>query len=224
VVAVSVDFGALPDPEAGARSRIRRELGLEGRFVASYVGTLGMAHAADVLLDAADLAARSDAPDDARLTFLLAGAGAGRGALEDRLAARDPGNVLLLEKQPRERALELVAASDVSVVHLRASELFTTVLPSKLFEAMALGRPVVLGVDGEAREVVEASGAGVYVPPEDPRALLREVRRLRDDRELRRRRQTAGPAFVRDHFDRRALAGRDRAVLEAVARGEAPAG
>lgn len=222
VVKNGVDLSELPVPSTEERGRLRRELGLEDRFVASYVGTLGMAHRADVLLDAAELAATSEAPADDRLAFLLAGGGAQRDALVDRLRERDPGNVLLLEKRPRERALELVAASDVSVVHLRASELFTTVIPSKMFEAMALGRPVVLGVDGEAREIVEASGAGSFVRPEDPEALLRAVRRLRDDPGLRTRQGAAGPAFVREHFDRRVLARRYTGILRAVARDEPP--
>lgn len=219
VVKNGVDVSSLPIPSSEGREGIRRELGIGDRFVASYVGTLGMAHGADVLLDAAEIAASSKDAADRRLTFLLAGEGSERSTLEARLRDHDPGNVLLLEKQPRERALELVAASDVSIVHLRGSELFRTVLPSKMFEAMALGRPLVLGVDGEARSVLEAAGAGIHVRPEEPGEIVEALRRLRDDGELRERLGAGGPPFVRRHFDRRDLARRYAQILEAVVAG-----
>jgi glycosyltransferase involved in cell wall biosynthesis len=218
VVQNGVDLASIPRVTPEARCRWRRELGVEGRFVVSYIGTLGMAHRPDILLDAAELAARSGNPDDRRLTFLVAGAGSERDALERRLGERDPGNVLFQAKQPRKRALELLAASDASVIHLRASPLFTTVIPSKMFEAMALGCPILLGVDGEARDILEASNAGRCFTAEDPRALFREVCRLRDDRASYARYQAAGPRFVQEHFDRRVLARRYADILHAVVR------
>ena len=218
VVKNGVDLETVRPPSHDRRRTIRENLGIDDRFVASYVGTLGMAHGADVLLDAAALAASSDAPDDDRFVFLLAGDGSERRSIEERLRERDTGNAILLEKQSREGALDLVAASDASVVHLRDRPLFRTVLPSKMFEAMALGRPIILGVDGEARRTLEASGAGVFVPPENPEALLTELRRLRDDDRLRTRLEAAGPPFIREHFNRRLLARRYADILAAVAR------
>lgn len=216
VVPNGVDLEALPTPAADERDRLRAELDLQHRFVAAYVGTLGMAHRVDILLDAARRAAESADPADARLAFVIMGAGAERPALETALRADDPGNVLLLDKAPRDRALAVLAAADVSVVHLRDSEVFRRVIPSKIFEAMALGRPIALGVDGEARRIVEEAGAGVFFPPEDPDGLLATIRRLRDDGALRERCGRRGPAFVREHFDRRVLARRYIDVLEGV--------
>ena len=206
VVKNGVDLEAVRTPSPERREELRRELGLEGRFVVSYVGTLGMAHRADVLLEAAE---RSPDPD---VLFLLVGAGSEAEAIAER--ARALPNVRVLEKRPRNEALELVALSDASVVHLRRSPLFTTVIPSKMFEAMALGTPILLGVKGEAREILAKSGAGLPFEPENPDALLDRIRELRSDPELRSRLSRRGPPFVAEHFDRRVLARRYLEVLE----------
>lgn len=207
VIKNGVDLGTFPVEVLERREQVRADLGVGGdALVASYIGTLGMAHRAQIMLDAAELAAASRSPSDASLRFLLVGTGAERPAIEAHLRERDPGNVILLDRQPRQRALELLAASDVSVVHLKDSPLFRSVIPSKVFEAMALARPIALGVDGEVRQIVEAAGAGSFFRPEDPQALLDTVRRLRDHPEERRRQGDAGRAHVAAHFDRRTLA------------------
>ena len=191
--------------DAARLAALRAELGVDGRFVAAYMGTIGMAHRADVMLDAAALC-----PD---VLFLVIGTGAERAALNARAEALSLPNFRLVGKQPKERMPYLLALADVSVVHLRDTPLFETVIPSKMFEAMATGRPVVLGVRGEAQAIVEASGAGVAVPPEDAAALAAAVRRLRDDPAEYARLSAAGPPFVRAHFDRRVLARRYWQIL-----------
>lgn len=223
VVKNGVDLEAFPIELLDSRDEVREKLGLSDRFVASYIGTLGMAHRADIILDAAELAAASDDPEDRRLAFLLVGTGAQREEIEARLAEAGLDNVVLLDKQPRAEALALLAASDVSLVHLRAAELFQTVIPSKIFEAMAFGRPIVLGVDGEARRIVEGAGAGRFAPPENPTEMLAAVRSLRDDASLWSDMSEAGRRLVATSYDRRQLAERYVAILQGVAaRGRRP--
>ena len=125
----------------------------------------------------------------------------------------------MLEQQPKALMPELWAAADISLVLLRRSDLFRTVLPSKIFEAMGMARPIVLGVEGEAQELVERAGAGIAIPPEDAAALASAVIRLADDPALRAAMGQRGYDCVRADFDRKVLAARYLELLETLARG-----
>lgn len=205
-----VDPLAFEAAGAGTRDRrVQEEVGLDGRFLASYVGTVGRAHRADVLYEAA---ARSG--DD--LGFLVAGPGSEWESLRARQEEDPLPNFRLLARQPASRVPDLLALSDVSVVHLKDRPLFRTVVPSKLFEAMAAGNPVILAVRGEAAEIVESAGAGIVVTPESPDEIVAAVRRLRDDRELYEEMSMNGRRAVQERFDRRRLAVRYRSFLRRV--------
>lgn len=190
---------------------LQREHDLQGKFVASYIGTIGMAHRADVLLEAAR---RCDDPD---VVFMVVGAGARRAALEARQHELQLPNFRLVDKVPKEEVPYLLALTDVSVVHLRDADLFKTVIPSKIFEGMATRTPIVLGVRGEAQAIIEEAEAGLSIPPEDPEALFDAVRRLKRDPDLHARMAESGYAYVHAHFDRRDLAREYAALLEEVA-------
>lgn len=189
-------------PDDALRAEIRREHGWDGQFVAAYIGTIGMAHRADVLLEAAR---RCPDPD---VRWVVMGAGAERPALEAAAAEAALPTFQLLDKRPKAEVASFLAETDVSVVHLSDTPLFRTVIPSKLFEAMALRIPIALGVRGEAQALVERAGAGIAFAPEDPDALVETVLRMKRDRDLYRRLQADGAAFVRAHFDRPRLARR----------------
>ncbi|MEZ4699371.1 MAG: glycosyltransferase family 4 protein [Rhodothermales bacterium] len=197
--------------DADELDRIRTEFDLHGKFVASYIGTIGMAHRADLLLEAAQ---RCTDPD---IVFLVMGTGAEREALEARQAELQLPNFRLIAKQPKERVAYFLALTDVSVVHLKATPLFRTVIPSKLFEAMAMKKPILLGVEGESRELVEEADAGIAFTPEDADGLLAGVERLRRDAALYRRLAEHGHAYVHAHHDRRVLARRYAELLADVA-------
>ena len=146
VIKNGVDLSQWNQPLDEARlEALRAEHDLEGKFVASYIGTIGMAHRADVLLEAAQ---QCDDPD---VVFMIVGTGAQREALEARQAELQLPNVRLVDKVPKETVPYLLALTDASVVHLKKSPLFKTVIPSKIFEAMATRTPIVLGVEGESK-------------------------------------------------------------------------
>ncbi len=178
---IEADFCLAPNsPEAmEARSQLRQELRLGDQFLLLYAGTLGMAHGLETVLQAAE---RLRDRDD--VIFLIMGAGAERGQLSQRINELQLSNVRLLEKQPRERIPAFLAAVDACLVPLRNQEVFKSAIPSKMFEAMAAGKPAILGVEGEAKEILLDSQGGLPVRPEDPEAMVAAILKLRNDAPL----------------------------------------
>jgi len=209
-----VPNGVDPDlfrPAAGDVA-LRKELGWEGRFVVLYLGTLGMAHGLGSALEAAQLLR-----DDPRILLAFVGEGAEKEALKARARELGLGNVRFVDAQPKARVPRFYAACDAGLVTLRNSPLFQEVLPSKIFESLAMERPILLGVGGEARRLVEEAGAGEHVPPEDPAALAAAIRRWAAQPERLREMGRRGRDFVLRRFDRRALAARYLEILGRVA-------
>jgi glycosyltransferase involved in cell wall biosynthesis len=135
-----------------------------------------MAHGLETILQAAErLRDRRD------IAFLIMGAGAERGQIGELVEKLRLANVRVLDKQPRERVPEFLAAADAYLIPLRNQEVFKTAIPSKLFEAMAAGKPAILGVEGEAKEILLASQAGLAVRPEDSEAMVAAILRLRNE-------------------------------------------
>jgi glycosyltransferase involved in cell wall biosynthesis len=203
-----LDFYVSSDDGREAKKR----LGLLDRFVAAYVGTHGMAHGLDTILDAAELLI-----DAREIVFLLVGDGAERRRLERCKAARGLDNVVMLGQQPKAAMPGVWAATDASLILLRRDDLFKTVLPSKMFEAMAMRRPIVLGVEGEARALLEEARAGIAITPQSGEELAGAVKRLAADRELGARLGASGRAHVCEHYDRAKLATRYLDLLENAA-------
>lgn len=191
------------------------DLGLEGRFVAGYIGTLGMCHALDTLLDAAAILQDDPQSQDIRILFL--GDGAARGGLLERAGAKGLRNVIFRESVPRDAVPGYWSILDVALVHLRKTELFTTVIPSKIFECLGMGIPIVLGVEGEAAEIVRQSAAGVTIEPENAVQLSRELKRLSQDQQALMRMSAAGRAAAHS-FDRGVLARSMLSVLQDVSK------
>lgn len=193
------------DPELyvpGPRQNtVRAEHGWGERFVVLYMGTLGMGHGLRSVLGAAEQLA-----GDERFLFAFVGEGAEKDALKTFAADRKLRNVQFIDQQPKERVPLYYAACDLGIIALRNTPLFRGVLPSKLFEFMGMERAVVVAVDGDAREVVERAGAGIFVPPEDPEALALAVRELADDEPRRIRMGKAARQYVLAHFNRDILA------------------
>jgi glycosyltransferase involved in cell wall biosynthesis len=182
---------------------LRGELGLNGQFVASYVGTLGMAHGLETVLGAAE-----QLRDRKEIQFLIMGDGAEKDRLALEHRQRSLPNVLLLDEQPHERIPEVLAASDACMVLLKKTELFKTVLPSKLFEAMGAGRPIILGVSGEAERVVRGGRCGLVIEPESSDELAGAVARLEAEPGESEQLGRSGRALAERDYDRDHLASR----------------
>lgn len=198
-----------PDPE------LRRQHGLDGRFVVAYMGTLGLAHGLVTVLDAAERL--RDRPE---VMFLLVGDGAERERLEREIRERKLENVRLLGLRPRAEVPAWIATVDLLLVMLRDLPVFTTVIPSKIFEFLGQERPVVLAAPrGEIRSLVEEAGAAFVIEPENPDALAAAVRRALDDPAAARELAAAGRRWVEAEFVRDVQARRMAEVLARCAEG-----
>jgi glycosyltransferase involved in cell wall biosynthesis len=193
------------------RNSVAHELGLQGKFVVSYFGTHGMAHHLETMLHAAqELVGRQD------IVFLLVGDGAERQTLVSMRKAMGLDNVVMLDQQPKSRMREFWALSDVSLVLLKKSDLFKTVIPSKIFESLAMEKPIILGVEGESADLVRDAQAGICIEPEQAKELACRILELSRDREWCRRLGANGHRYVMDHFDRIVLARKLVSVMAAV--------
>lgn len=188
----------------------------EDAFVGGFIGTLGMAHGVGTILEAAAAARGDDS-----LHFVIMGNGADREHIKQRAARERLDNVTIIDGQPRQDALNLLGAIDVSLVLLKNTPLFETVIPSKIFEAMEFRKPILLGVRGESADiVVNQSGAGVAFPPEDSAAMLQALRDLRDDPARCIKLGHCGRTAVEGQFRRSQLAARLLQALERLAGSE----
>jgi colanic acid biosynthesis glycosyl transferase WcaI len=194
-----------------AAMEVRKRLKLEDRFLICYIGTMGNAHGLETLIAAAE-ELQSALP---RAMFLLIGEGAEKERIVQLAAARGLTNIQFRGQQPRERIPAYVSAADVCLVMLKKTELFKTVIPTKLLEYMACERPVVVAVDGEARQIVEEAGAGVFVEPENSQDLVKAVVDLAEDPERRRLMGASGRQYIVNRCSREKTARDYLTVLEA---------
>jgi hypothetical protein len=176
-------------PDAPARSN--------GSFKVLYAGTVGMSQGVGTLMDAAELL-----EGDPGIEIVIAGDGAEGPELRKRLAERDLPNVKMLGRVPHERIPGLYAEADAAVVLLRDKPLFEGALPTKMFEAMSAGRPLVLSAAGEAATLVEDASCGVVVPPERPRELAAALTDLAGDRKRAGELGAAGREAVLESYSR----------------------
>lgn len=185
--------------------------GLEGKFVAGYIGTHGLAHALDTVLDAAKML--KTAPDGDRFRFLLLGDGANKETLRRRAEAEGLDNVVFVDSVPKDQVVRYWSVLDVSIIHLKKDPLFTTVIPSKLFECMGMSIPVLHGVQGESAGIVEQEDVGLLFEPENFGALVDGMRRLSDDQILYHHLKANGPVSAQ-RYDRVTLARKLLEILE----------
>jgi glycosyltransferase involved in cell wall biosynthesis len=193
-------------------SAYAERLGVAGKLVAAYVGTHGMAHGLSLLLDAAERL--RDRPD---IVILTAGDGAERAQLAAEIERRGLDNIRMLGQLPKSEMPRLWSITDISLIMLKKLDLFLTVIPSKMFESMAMRQPIVLGVRGESAELLRDSGAGIAIEPDNLEQLVAAIVRLADSAALRRQMGESGRQFVERHFDRNALADRFEQILRATA-------
>lgn len=193
-----------------------KALGLTDAFVAGYVGTHGMAHGLETLVDAAALLAKRPVAKHVRL--LMLGDGAEKANLVARAKALGLCNVIFLESVPKDQVARYWSLLDVSIIHLKDTPLFETVIPSKLFECMAMGIPVLHGVRGESAEIVQRHQVGLTFAAGQPDKLASAIMAIVADEDGRRAMSARGEVSART-YDRTILARRMLGVLQDVVDG-----
>jgi glycosyltransferase involved in cell wall biosynthesis len=189
----------------------RKEYGLNGKFVVTYAGALGMANDIPTILSAAEkLKGRPD------IHFTIVGDGKERKALERRSQQKGLENITFTGPRPKNEMPEVLAASDACLATLMDIPMFKTTYPNKVFDYMAAGRPTVLGIDGVIRSVVESASGGIYVPPGDAAALAGAVEKLYDDSDLAKSMGASARSYVVKHFNRNHQAGQFINLIESV--------
>jgi glycosyltransferase involved in cell wall biosynthesis len=192
-----------------ADAELRREWNAEDKFIVSYIGTIGMAHGLETVISAAEQL-RDTNPE---IVFLVLGEGAEKERIVTMAQERALTNLRFVDQQPREKIPAFIAASDACLVLLRRSEVFKTVIPTKMLEFMSCARPVILGVEGQARSILEEAHAGVSVEPEDSAALANAICDLAANRERASMFGQNGREYIVRNFSRRQTAENYIAVL-----------
>jgi colanic acid biosynthesis glycosyl transferase WcaI len=189
---------------------LRRELGVEGKFVISYIGTMGMAHGLETIIAAA--AQLQDT--NPQIAFLMVGEGADKTRVVALARERGLNNLHFVDQQPREKIPAYICASDVCLVLLKKTDLFKTVIPTKMLEFMSCARPIILGVDGQARAILEKARGGLAIDPENSEALVNAILRLAANREMARELGRSGREHMVREFSRQQTADKYIGVLE----------
>lgn len=176
------------------------QLGLRGKKIIGYIGTHGMAHKLDFILTCA-----KEMEGKNNYHFLLIGAGAEKKQLLQLQERLDIRNVTMLEPVSKKEVKRYISILDIALINLKKSELFTTVIPSKIFENAGMEIPILLGVDGEARQIIETYHAGLYFEPEDKVDFQEKLQDLLTD-EILYKDCKAGCRRLSADFDRSSLA------------------
>lgn len=183
-----------------------RELGIDGKTVIGYIGTHGMAHKLDFILRCASRL------QDSNYHFLMLGDGAEKEnllRLKDELGCK---NVTMLASVPKSEVKRYISVLDICLINLRKSELFKTVIPSKIFENAAMGIPILMGVDGEAKQIVESYNAGICFEPENEDDFLSKLRTFEDTEKYSAFKK--GCLDLANDFDRKKLADKMYSIIE----------
>lgn len=205
-----VENGVETDLFRPESSEQNSDLSATQKYRVCYIGTLGWAHGLETLVQAADRL-QSCASE---VEFLLVGEGADKDRIKALAREQGLSNISFVDQVPRERIPKIIQQSDVCLVLLRKTDVFKTVIPTKMLEYMSCARPVILGVDGQARSILEEAGGGVYVEPENANALANAILHLKTQPELCEQFGKNNRRYILAKFSRQKTAERYLEVLE----------
>ncbi len=182
------------------RDAFRKEHGLDGKFVITYVGAHGVANCLEQILDAGEVLT------DTNVLFMLIGQGMEKERLVKMAEDRKITNVRFLDSVPKAEVFRYILASEMGASVLKRVDTFKTVYSNKTFDYMSCKRPILMAIDGVSRELLEAAGAGSYVEPENTAEYNRVIRIYLNDPERVKREGESGYRFAKENFDRGVLA------------------
>lgn len=178
---------------------LKEKLGLNDYFIVSYIGTHGMAHGLDFIIHCASELQQYD------IFFLFIGDGAKKTELVQLAEEQKVRNIIFLDPIPKNQIPSYLSITDVSLIPLRKAKIFTTVIPSKIFESAAMQKPILLGVEGESRDLIIQYGAGLAFEPENKLDFIEQLLKLKSDKKLYSNCQRGGSQLSID-YDRKRLA------------------
>lgn len=174
------------------------EYGLQEKIVLGYVGTHGMAHKLDFLLDCAKESKNE------LYHFLFIGDGAEKENLLLKAKNEKIKNVTFIDSVSKEEVSSYLSLIDVSIINLKKDDLFKTVIPSKIFENVAMEIPILLGVDGESRSIIEKYNAGIYYEPENIESFYKNLKKILNPQNYQKIKEDGRQLIV--DYDRKILA------------------
>lgn len=193
------------------RQRLRKQLNLTNKFVIIYAGIHGIAQGLETVIEAAHQL--QDHPD---IHFLMVGEGPRKDDLEMLASQYQLENLTWIPEKSRETIPEYLSTADVALVPLRGLEEFKGVLPSKMFDAWACQRPVLLSVAGEARQLLDKAQGGLYIPPDNPSLLADAILQLKDSPQKRAHMGSSARAFTEKNFSRQVQAEKLVRLIEKI--------
>jgi glycosyltransferase involved in cell wall biosynthesis len=200
-------LGQLPD------ENFRAKYGLEHKIACAYLGTIGMAAGLEIVLNIAEQLQKQNRNN---IVFFLIGDGADREILQKDAEKRQLNNVIFTGMIPKNNIPAILAAIDICFVHLKKKQLFTRVLPSKIFEMAAMKKPIILGVEGFAAQLIREADAGICIEPENTNNFLEAIEILVQQPELQKKYGEHGHHYVLKHYNRKHLAEQYISVIESI--------
>jgi len=192
---------------------LKIELGIEKKDVISYIGTHGLSHALIKIIETAN-----NLKANKELVFLFVGDGAEKESIKKRVIELDLKNVIFIDSVPKTELPAYYSISDILLVPLKQIPLFKTVLPSKIFEIMAVAKPLITSVDGECKKLIEEAKSGLFAKPEDIADLEQKILYLHQNPDIRKQMGKNGRKFVENNFDRNLLADQYLKIINSVFR------
>lgn len=181
-------------------AKFKREEGLVGKFIITYVGAHGVANHLQQLVEAAKLL------EDTNAHFLLIGQGMEKKKLIKLAKHLNCINISFIDPVPKSDVFKYILASDIGTSVLKNVDTFKTIYSNKTFDYMSCKKPILMAIDGVSRELVEDADAGVFVEPENPQDFAFKVRTYMDNQTLLEKQGINGYIYAKKHFDRNVLA------------------
>jgi putative colanic acid biosynthesis glycosyltransferase WcaI len=209
-----VDESLFEQTDPRAREKIRAQYSWDERFVVLFAGNIGLLQGLETVVSAA-----AQLPPRGNILIVLVGDGTDKARLQQRCA--DAGlhdRLQFIERQPMERMPAFMAAADVLLVHLKRSEIARYVIPTKTLAYLAAGQPILMAMEGAAADLVQSTGAGIVVAPEDPVALATSIKSLWSMPPAERRQMGAqGKKYLNSNLSKEAVVIQYEALLKRVA-------
>lgn len=188
-------------------SEILQRLNLEEKFVFGYIGTHGLAHGLEFIIECIQEI------KDERIHFLFIGTGAKKEATVNLAEKLQLSNVTFLDPVQKNEVAKYISVIDVALIPLTKTDIHASLIPSKIFESASMLKPILLGVEGEAREIVTGANAGIAFEPENKKEFLEGVAKIASDAQLYNTLKE-GCAKLAEEYDRKALASKMLKILE----------